>query len=187
MSLEAPPSNNRFILTGGPGGGKTTLIEALSACGYRCIPDVARAIIQARIAAGQSKRPTPQAFARMIFDADVQNYKETSSSEVTFFDRGVVDALGMLAESAVLPPTKIQENLRQYPYNKTVFLFPPWQAIYHTDNERDQTFTEAVQVFERVCAWYKQCDYELLEVPIGSVSEHVDFVLTAVANVSNVD
>ena len=184
MSLEAASSNNRFVLTGGPGGGKTTLIEALSDRGYRCVPEAARAIIKARIEAGQSPRPGPKAFAKMIFEADVQNYRATSSSEVTFFDRSTVDALGMLAESTVMPPTEIEENLRRYPYNNTVFLLPPWETIYRTDEERDQTFAEAVQVFKSVSSWYSRCGYRLLEVPLGPVSERVDFVLMAVAEAS---
>jgi predicted ATPase len=177
-------SNSRFVPTGGPGGGKTTVIEELSARGYRCVPEVARAIIKTRIDAGQSPRPDPKDFAKMIFDSDVQNYRATSSTEVTFFDRGIVDALGMLAESAAIPPSEIEENLRRYSYNKTVFLLPPWEAIYRTDDERDQAFAEAVQVSESVSSWYSRCGYELLEVPFGTVAERVDFILSAVAKES---
>lgn len=116
----------------------------------------------------------------MIFAADVENYRATSSTEVTFFDRGAVDALGMLAESAAMPLIEIEENLRWYSYNKTVFLLPPWEAIYRTDDERDQTFAEAIQVFEAVSSWYKRCGYELLEVPFGTAHKRIDFILSAV-------
>jgi len=66
----------------------------------------------------------------------------------SLFDRGAVDALGMLAESEAMAPAEIEANLQRYPYHKVVFLFPPWQEIYRTDDERDQTFAESIRVFE---------------------------------------
>ena len=173
--MEASP-NNRFVFTGGPGVGKTSLIEALSARGFHCVPDVARAIIKARVRAGQSPRPDPKDFAKTIFEADLENYRTASSSEVTFFDRGAVDALGMLAESEAMTSAEIEANLRRYPYHKVVFLFPPWQEIYRTDDERDQTFEESIRVFEAVRGWYFRCGYEPVEVPIGTLDERVNFV-----------
>ncbi|MDX1437623.1 MAG: AAA family ATPase [Anaerolineales bacterium] len=177
-------ANYRFVLTGGPGGGKTSLLEALARRGYRGVPDTAREIIKARKAVGQSPRPDPKVFARMVFDADVQNYMTSSDTALTFFDRGVVDSLGMLYESCAMPVLEIEEYLRRYPCNPTVFLLPSWEEIYLNDGERDQTFAEAVQVFERVISWYGRCGYEPLEVPFGPVSERLDFVLNTVAAAS---
>lgn len=173
--------NRRFVLTGGPGGGKTTLIEALSARGYACVPESARAIIRARLAAGLSPRPAPGDFAMQILAADVEKYRAAAPDALTFFDRSIVDALGMVAESAAMPPAEIEENLRRYPYNRMVFLLPPWPAIYRTDGERDQTFTDAVRISALVRAWYEQCGYELREVPFGAVFERVEYILRAVA------
>jgi predicted ATPase len=35
-----------YVLTGGPGSGKTTLLTELAQRGFRCVPEVARLIIQ---------------------------------------------------------------------------------------------------------------------------------------------
>lgn len=175
--------NNRFVLTGGPGAGKTAVLDAIGARGYRCVPEVARAIIKARIEAGLSPRPQPEDFARQIFAADARNHRAASPREVTFFDRGVVDALGMLKASGAMSVTEIETNLRRYAYNKTTFLLPPWEAIYCTDEERDQSFAEAVLVCESLRAWYTQCGYDLVEVPLGSLSDRADFITTVIASV----
>ena len=37
--------NRRFVVTGGPGGGKSTLLEALAERGYRVAPEAARRLI----------------------------------------------------------------------------------------------------------------------------------------------
>ena len=171
--------NHRFVLTGGPGAGKTTLIDALRDRGYWCAPDVARAIIRSRVEAGLSPRPEPPRFARMIFDADVENYTAAPPGEITFYDRGIVDALGMLMQSAAMAPTEMEANLHRYRYNRTAFLLPPWEAIYRTDDERDHTFDHAVRVFEATGAWYSRCGYSTLDVPRGPVPERVDFILAA--------
>mgnify|MGYP001996746728 CR=1 FL=1 len=53
------PMSKRFVVTGGPGGGKTTLLDALAARGHRVAPEAARRIIKKRLAAGLSPRPSP--------------------------------------------------------------------------------------------------------------------------------
>ena len=147
-------ANIRFIFAGGPGVGKTTAIDALKDRGFYCVSDVPRAIIRARLDSGLSPRPEPVEFANSVFDTDVANYKAAPSSEVCFFDRGVVDALGSLRACNALSDDELDLNLRLYPYNKVVFLFPPWEEIYRTDRERDQTFAESVRVSGLEKYWY---------------------------------
>jgi predicted ATPase len=174
----------RFVFAGGPGAGKTTVIDALRQRGLHCLPDVARAIIRARLSSGLSARPEPLEFARAIFEGDVANYGAAPSDRTCFFDRGVVDALGMLLQCGAMSGDEIESNLRRYPYNPLVFVFPPWQAIYHTDSERDQTFAEAVRVFESVKSWYGRCGYQVEEVPIGTLDARIAFIERAVADAS---
>ena len=41
-----------FVLTGGPGSGKTTLIEALRVAGFAAAPEAGRGIIRDQVAIG---------------------------------------------------------------------------------------------------------------------------------------
>jgi len=68
--------------------------------------------------------------------------------------------------------------LSKYRYERQIFVLPPWEAIYCTDNERDQSFPEAQRVHEQLLTWYGQCHYEPIEVPRTSVSRRSDFVLS---------
>ena len=63
--------------------------------------------------------------------------------------------------------------------NEVVFVLPPWKEIFINDAERDQTFAEAVIVFERVTQWYRGLGYTIREVPRASLTERADFVLHA--------
>ncbi|QNU62498.1 AAA family ATPase [Vreelandella titanicae] len=170
--------NHRFVLTGGPGGGKTTLLDAIEKRGYRVIPESARSIIKERLAAELSPRPDPVSFAQDILKSDIEKYRRVAVGEqATFFDRGVLDALYMLDAESALSRAGIANYVQLFPYNPVVFLLPPWEDIYGTDSERDQTFEESLKVFEGMKSWYSQWGYKTLEVPRDTIDERVKFVL----------
>lgn len=174
--------NHKYVITGGPGGGKTTLLNALAASGYCVMPESARQIIKQRLAAGLSRRPEPVTFARQILSADIKTYQDASSRDYpVFFDRGIPDALCMLAAQNALTSDEIKKYMQEFAYSKTVFVLPPWSEIYTTDTERDQTFEESIAVFETMKAWYSQWGYETLEVPRGSINERLSYILHALA------
>lgn len=169
---------HRFVVTGGPGGGKTTTLSALAERGYRVAPESAREIIKKRLAAGLPPRPNPVSFAQEIISSDIEKYQDVAScADSTFFDRGVLDALYMLNAENALTHDEIAKYVQKFPYNSVVFLLPPWKEIYDTDSERDQTFEESVEVFEGMKRWYSQWGYEMLEVPRCNINERVSFIL----------
>jgi len=174
-------TNLRFVMTGGPGAGKTTLLQALAARGYLHASDSARAIIRERLASGLSPRPPLAQFGHEILQRDIARYRETRATDhPVFFDRGIVDALGMLHHQQALALGEVEASVRSFPYNHVVLLMPPWEAIYRTDAERDQTFAESVQVFESVRTWYARWDYETVEVPCMAIDQRVNFILQTV-------
>lgn len=170
-------------MTGGPGGGKSTLLEALAERGYRVAPEAARGLIKQRLSSGLPPRPDPVTFARAILHSDIQQYRAATDHDgITFFDRGVLDALYMLDLESALSRDEIASHVQAFPYNDTVFLLPPWEAIYGMDSERDQTFEESVAVFEGMRRWYSRWGYETVAVPRASVDSRVSFILEAIGH-----
>ena len=171
----------RIVITGGPGAGKTTLLAALRARGHQTVDESARAIIQERLASGLSPRPPALKFARQILERDVVKYQQPPELDLVFFDRGVVEALWMVNQAAPVEAHELRALLLQYPYDRRVFVLPPWEAIYTTDSERDQTFADAVQVHDTLVRWYRDCGYEIIDVPTGTVADRCARVLRALA------
>ena len=131
-------TNLRFVITGGPGAGKTTILHALAERGYMCAAESARAIIRERLASGLSPRPPLEQFGNDILHRDIAPYRETRVTDHhVFFDRGIVDALYVLDQQNAIALGEAQEYVRSFPYNKVVLLMPPWEDIYRTDSERD--------------------------------------------------
>jgi predicted ATPase len=171
------------IVTGGPGTGKTTLLAELAAAGYATVEESARAIIAERLARGASRRPDALSFAQEIFRRDIEKYlTRPRTSEWLFFDRGLIDALGLLHETSPLPSITLKSMLASYPFHGTAFVLPPWEAIYATDAERDQSFAEAVDIHARIVRWYRSCGYVLNEVPRLPVAQRAAHVLRVLAD-----
>jgi predicted ATPase len=166
------------VLTGGPGAGKTAVLAELAAMGYTTVEDSARAIIAERLARGASPRPDPAAFAHEILRRDIDKYRaHPRTSQWVFFDRGLIDALGLLQEVAPPPAHELRATLTAYPFHPTVFVFPPWETIYVNDAERDQSFADAVIVYDKVVQWYRSCAYIVHDVPRLSVAERAQHIV----------
>lgn len=169
-------------MSGGPGAGKTTVLTALEESGYPCVPESARSIIRERLAAGLSPRPDTQAFARSILDRDIEQFEAYRSRQgPVFFDRGIVDALGMCVQAGLETRQTVPEYLQRYPLARFVFMLPPWQEIYRQDDERDQTYEDAIRVSESLTRWYEDLGFEIVIVPQSTVLARRDFIIEEVA------
>jgi predicted ATPase len=168
----------RYILTGPPGSGKTATLEELRLRGFSCVPEVARVIIRERVAAGLNPRPAPAEFASEICSRDFTQYDAAATEGgLVFFDRGLVDALGMLYECGQLRRDECLVHLQRRPFAHKVFLFPPWKEIYKPDAERDQSFSDAIAVAGRIKEWYDSFGFTIVEVPQGTPARRATFIL----------
>jgi predicted ATPase len=166
------------VITGGPGSGKTTLLAELAARGYMTVEESARAIIAERLARGETPRPDPLSFAREILRRDIEKYRRHSHEpNWVFFDRGVIEAIAMVHEVEPLPPEELGAMISVYRFHPLVFILPPWEDIYKTDTERDQTFADAIDVHEKIVRWYRSCGYVLRDLPRLPVAQRADHVL----------
>ena len=162
---------------------KTSLLRALAELGYETIEESARAVIAERLAAGKSPRPDPQEFALEVLRRDIEKYCGTEESpKWVFFDRGVIEAVGWAAEVGALPETQAGIILSAYPFHPSVFVLPPWRAIYVTDAERDHDFEHAVEVHKGLVRWYSSRGYLLHEVPCLPVAARAKHVLLTLAS-----
>lgn len=167
------------VITGGPGSGKSTLIEALAARGFHHMPEAGRAIIRDQVMIGGSALPWDDrtAFAELMLGWELRSWHEARYlTGPVFFDRGIPDVLGYLRLCNLPVPAHVDEAAKQFRYHPRVFIAPPWQAIFTCDAERKQDFAEAVATYEAMVATYADLDYELVTLPLATVGERVRFV-----------
>ncbi|SHH05202.1 AAA family ATPase [Pedobacter caeni] len=172
--------NNFFVITGGPGMGKTTLLEEMERRKYLCIPETGRQIIIDQLHTNGTALPwkSPLRFAELMFKqakADFMDYPERN--QPVLFDRGIPDISGYLKLNNIQPPNEITNAAKYLRYHPIVFITPPWEEIYKNDSERKQSFAEAVRTYEMMADTYKKRGYQLLEIPKVTTLERADFMI----------
>lgn len=172
--------SNYYVITGGPGAGKTTLIKELENRGYSFVPEGAREIIGRQIETGGDALPWGDTvrYTQLMLEWSISDFtRYGASDELRFFDRGIPDVLAYnrLTGNSLLGG--LAEAVELYRYNPLVFVLPPWEDIYCTDSERKQNFQEAVATFGMLKTVYRDCGYHLIEVPEGSPENRAAFVL----------
>lgn len=168
-----------YIFTGGPGSGKSTVLQALAHLNYPIVPEVGRAIIQQQMHTAGDALPwlNKQRFFEAMFNQSVHDYQSHPAETPLFFDRGLLDSIGYARlEHLEIQPTQLNVA-KQMLYASPVFIFPPWESIYVNDQERKQDFTLAIQTYEVMYTTYKEFGYQLVEVPCTSIEERVEFIL----------
>jgi predicted ATPase len=168
-----------FVLTGGPGSGKTTLIEALARAGHAGSLEAGRAIIQDQVAIDGPALPwrDPRSFAELMLCWEIRSWHMADSHAVTFFDRGVPDVVGYMRLLGLPVPAHMHNAAQSFRYNGRVFITPPWPEIFQSDRERKQTLDEAVRTYDAMVSTYTHYGYELIELPRATVEDRVRFVL----------
>jgi len=170
------------ILTGPPGSGKTSLLEALSG-DIAAIPEPARTVItHQRMIDGLGTSDQDYAlFVELMLSHAMEGHAAAlRSGRAALFDRGVPDMLAY-ATYYGLDDSHIRRAAEACRYDDRIFWLPAWEDIYETDDERTMAFHEADAFGDMIMGAYDACGYELVEVPEGSVDERAEFVLGIIA------
>ncbi|WP_299014092.1 ATP-binding protein [uncultured Polaribacter sp.] len=174
----------KIVLIGGPGTGKTTVLNTLKERGFFCFEEVSRDVIIEAKQKGidQLFLTEPLLFSKMLLEGREKQYKKAveTKTEIVFFDRGLPDVHAYMDYFKTEYPDYFVEKSKQFKYTK-IFHFKPWKEIHTTDNERYETFEEAVKIDCYLVNTYKKLGYELITVPFGKVSERCDFIINALS------
>ena len=170
----------KIVLIGGPGTGKSTVLNDLSNRGFHCMPEVSREVTLDAQKKGiqQLFLTDPLLFSKMLLEGREKQYKEAdeANSDWVFFDRGLPDVFAYLNYTNDTYPGYFKEKSEQYQYSY-IFAFRPWRKIYVSDNERYESYEESVVINDHIEQAYKDLGYQIIPVPFGSVEERSDFII----------
>ena len=177
----------KFVITGAPGTGKTSIINHLKTKGYNCVDEISREIISEQIACDGDILPWKNLFA---FSERVFKLRESqlinSKNTLIFFDRGIVDIDAYMKLDRLEIPKYLEESINKNRYNIDVFYTPIWEGIYINDKERKESLEQAKQIENEILSSYKLYDYRLIKVPKGSVQERANFILSHIKKNRNI-
>ncbi|WP_229811135.1 AAA family ATPase [Streptosporangium pseudovulgare] len=194
------------VVTGGPGAGKSTLIDRLQEAGFARSYEAGRGVIRDQVAIGGRALPWAdrELFAELMLGWELRSYRMASAAPDTvdaekatdavdsvdaegmtrtaeaapvFFDRGLPDIVGYLRLEGLPVPEHVHAAALGFRYHRSVFVAPPWPEIYRRDAERRQSYEEAERTYEFMVATYTEYGYEPVPLPRAPVEERVRFVI----------
>lgn len=173
-------NQKKIVITGGPGTGKSTIITELLRRKYYCLEEISRQVtLQAqKEGIDQLFLTNPLLFSELLLKGRINQFKtsEALDREIVFFDRGIPDVLAYMDYIGDSYPDDFITTSKNLVYNE-VFILKPWKAIYKSDNERYESFSQAEKIHDYLLGTYQSFDYDPIDVPFGSVEERTDFIL----------
>lgn len=165
----------RYIITGTPGAGKTSILRALAELGYATVEEAATAVIAQAQERGEAEPWTRDSFVDDVVSAQ-RRLQERAAGAVQVYDRspvcthalavylGVPVSAGLAAE--------LDRIVREGVYERRVF-FVRNLGFCEPTAARRISFEESL-VFERMHEEsYRAYGYELVDVPAGPLSSRV--------------
>ncbi|MFI2743623.1 AAA family ATPase [Zhouia sp. PK063] len=173
-------NTQKVLIIGGPGTGKTTVINHLKAQGYTCFPEISRQVtLQAqKEGIDQLFLEDPILFSQKLLEGRIIQFNDAAQVKEShvFIDRGIPDVVAYMDYIGDTYPLYFVEACKEHVYD-AVFLLPPWEAIYESDNERYESFDQAIAIHEHLVKTYESYGYTITEVPMGDVAYRVAFIL----------
>ncbi len=169
------PFTKKYIITGAPGTGKTTLLHALSQA-YACLPEVSRKVIAREQSTGGEGIPWKDMsqFAALVYEASLAELR--AHPQALFTDRSILDLMAYLQVAG----KPVDRTIDNFPYHdlfrQQVFFAPTWQDIYHQDEQRQQEFAYSVELEKALVHAYQQKGFQLVTLPKTSVLSRVQFI-----------
>ena len=123
-----------YVITGGPGVGKTTLLSALKNKGFFVVPEDARRIIKEQMQINSESLPwkNKSLYADLMFEASLNTYQKIvngSYDKTIFFDRGILDTICYRSMENLPISEELNKLVNAHPYNRKVFILPPWEEV----------------------------------------------------------
>ena len=165
----------RFVITGGPSTGKSSIIKHLENQGYQCFKEISRKIIRKRGIISTEKD--------LSFEIEVFNQRKEQyglAKKLHFYDRSMIDVLAYMKINKIEPPRFINEYLKSHRYENTVFIAKPWEHIYKTDKERVENYEQSKEIYANLKTAYKELNYELIDLPLSSIEDRVNYILSKI-------
>ncbi len=180
MSQKTP--QQRIVLAGAPGTGKSTVINALREQGYFCLEEIARQITEKARQKGIDLLflHDPIAFSKAVLEGRVAQFQEAALVGPSFYDRGIHEVLAYLQLQNPEIKDIFWEACQNHNYDK-VFIFPPWKEIHVQDNIRYEDFEAVKSIHHQLLKTYQQFGMQPIEVPFGSVADRIEFILNKIS------
>ena len=178
----------RYILTGTPGCGKTSIIRSLEIAGYLVVEEAATDIIALRQAQGVAEPHTHPSFIDDITDLQKQRQMRASevSSTIQFYDRSPICtyALSTWLEYpiSITLANEMERIKEEKIYERQVF-FIENLGVCEPTQARRISFEDSLRFEKLHEETYRSFGYEIVKIAPEKLSDRVEQIKRGVASV----
>jgi predicted ATPase len=177
----------KYIITGGPGSGKSSIVKSLAARGYTTIDEAAMPIkahelLRKRLGLPHTLPENDNLnFQRLIYTRQLD--LESQVRESTFIDRGVIDNIGYCRRFGTPISDELHNICSAARYDKVFLLDPLPKKYYRQEEARDENYEESLLLFPFIEQAYEQYGHKVVCVPYfdlpeeESIDRRVEFIL----------
>lgn len=164
-----------FVISGGPGTGKTSVINELGK-EFRVLPESAREVGEKdpRFAGKSVKETNQQEFQDAIFEFDKKQLQSLQEDWTVFADRGLGDTLAYCKIWGLKIKPELVEYAKNFKYSGIFIL--DFLGSYVQDTLRQESREEQEKIHEMIIKTYQELGYKLVFVPFMPVEERVRFI-----------
>lgn len=170
-------TTNWYVITGGPGSGKTTTVNILKDRGYKTTVEGARHYMDTLRANGQdlaSARKRQKEFQLEVLRLQIEQEESLDPNETVFLDRAIPDALAYYRFLYLPLDTTLTEALAKIHYRK-VFILENLPMI--NDYARTEGDAEQKRLHDLLNEVYHSLPFPVMHVPVMPAEERVDLIL----------
>ena len=175
----------RVVLSGGPGSGKTALVEHYQKAGHATVPEAALQIIQelTRTMGVAAQRRWRQKhvieFQRLILQRQIDLEREgvSQAAGLVFLDRGRPDGLAYMRLAGVEPPADMTTLMAGNPYDYVFLLdtleqFDPRLATGRNTESRE----DSRRIQRAILRVYRDLGYQPVIVPVMPIAQRAGWI-----------
>lgn len=166
---------DKYVITGGPCTGKTTLINELAKLGYSTVQEAARMILKAEQQKPNGMLPWTNlsGFQNLIFKKQIE-LEDIVSGTPVFLDRGLFDNIAYCLKGNIEIPKELMNYAKTKRYTK---IFLPDPLPYQKDSERKEDPKEAKEIHELIERVYRDLNYEIIAVPVLPPQKRAEYLI----------